>query len=356
MSKNQMSAFKTTTTTPLYILPPTSTTLRTGAIASSARRLTTTPSTSSVSASISDMHATQNIYSTGPTPHTIARTEMDSHADTCCLGPNFIPTHYTNYTCTVAGFTEELDALTDIPIVTGVTAYDDLLNNTTYLIFIHQALYFGTRIATSLINPQQCRSSGIIIQDNPFDRRESLYILDPVSQLSLPMNMNGSFVGLTTRVPSKFELQSCPHRIHLTSDSPWNPKQINGLPESHEEGAMNRLMASVFPTISSVNALKHELDYPVSLTTNQTEFDIAVTSCSSCYHLPTMVERMISSVEVASHLSSDDPLRTDSVIAQKRHTGIDPYDLARKWNVSIKRARETLKSTTQQGSARGIIH
>ena len=180
-----MSAFQTTTTTPLYILPPTSTTLRTGAIVSTARRLTTTPSTSSASTSISDTHTTQHTHSTGPTPH----TEMDSHADTCCLGPNFIPTHYTNYTCTVAGFTEELDALTDIPIVTGVTAYDDLLNNTTYLIFIHQALYFGTRIATSLINPQQCRSSGIIIQDNPFDRHESIFPIDP----SFPQQLRGFF-------------------------------------------------------------------------------------------------------------------------------------------------------------------
>ena len=55
------------------------------------------------------------------TIHT-ARCEIDNHADTCCFGKNFIPLAYTNRVCDVHAFTDQVDTVRNIPVVTGATA------------------------------------------------------------------------------------------------------------------------------------------------------------------------------------------------------------------------------------------
>jgi hypothetical protein len=51
------------------------------------------------------------------------RLEMDSHADTCVFGENFIILDYSGRECDVSPFTDDYDSMKDVPIVTGATAW-----------------------------------------------------------------------------------------------------------------------------------------------------------------------------------------------------------------------------------------
>jgi hypothetical protein len=54
--------------------------------------------------------------------------ELDSHADTCALGSNFVPLHLTGRVCDVSPYkSDAYDAEKHIPIVTAATAYTDLI-------------------------------------------------------------------------------------------------------------------------------------------------------------------------------------------------------------------------------------
>ena len=66
--------------------------------------------------------------------------EIDNHADTCCLGKNFVPLAYTNRVCDVHAFTDKVDTISNIPVVTGATAAS-LPNGETVILVVHQGLY-----------------------------------------------------------------------------------------------------------------------------------------------------------------------------------------------------------------------
>ena len=53
------------------------------------------------------------------------RLEMDTHADTCVLGVNFIVLEYTGRVCDVYPYSQEYDSVKDVPIVKGATAVQD---------------------------------------------------------------------------------------------------------------------------------------------------------------------------------------------------------------------------------------
>ena len=103
----------------------------------------------------------------------IGKCEIDNHADTTCLGVNFVPLFYTQQECTVAPFSQTYQPIERVPIVTGATAYDDAQTGQVFLLIFHQSLFFGDQLDHSLINPNQCRSYGIKVTDNPWD-------LDPI--------------------------------------------------------------------------------------------------------------------------------------------------------------------------------
>ena len=56
-----------------------------------------------------------------------------------------------------------------MPIVSAATAFTCQSTGQTYILVINEALWFGDRLENSLINPNQLRFGGIIVNDNPFD-------------------------------------------------------------------------------------------------------------------------------------------------------------------------------------------
>ena len=62
----------------------------------------------------------------------VGMCEMDSHADTCCLGMNFIPIYFTGKICNVAPFLSNLPNQQGVQICSGATAYNDGDGGTTF--------------------------------------------------------------------------------------------------------------------------------------------------------------------------------------------------------------------------------
>jgi hypothetical protein len=98
--------------------------------------------------------------------------ELDSHADTVVLGNNCLVLNYTNRECDVAPYTDTYQAISNVPIVTGATAYTSPTTGDTFILVFHEALWMGPHLDHSLINPNQLRNYGLTVQDNPFSSME----------------------------------------------------------------------------------------------------------------------------------------------------------------------------------------
>jgi hypothetical protein len=107
-------------------------------------------------------------------------------------------------------------------LVQPYTAYDDPETGLTYILEFHEGLWFGSRLKNSLWNPNQSRAFGLSVCDDPFDPNHELGFYDPVSDMSVLLEMD-SVAFLKTRVPSINEVHSCPH-IVMTSDAEWDQK------------------------------------------------------------------------------------------------------------------------------------
>ena len=105
-----------------------------------------------------------------PLAGTVARNEFDTRADTICAGSNFTCLSTTGLTCNVYGFHQSFNLIPEVPVTTVATAWDDLQTGLTYILIINQALFFGTQMDHSLINPNQIRVAGYSVCDDPFDR------------------------------------------------------------------------------------------------------------------------------------------------------------------------------------------
>ena len=127
--------------------------------------------------------------------------EIDNHADTTCFGPNFRVTYMTDQECNVYPFSDQYKPIESVPIVTACTAYDDLDTGETYILEFHQGLYFGNQMKHSLICPNQCRSYGIDMCNNPYDKNREIGFTDPITGITIPFEMEGTFATFKTRVP-----------------------------------------------------------------------------------------------------------------------------------------------------------
>jgi hypothetical protein len=63
--------------------------------------------------------------------------EMDSHADTCVLGRNFVVLSYTGRVCDVYPYSETYEAIKDVPIVTAATAVQDESTGEVFILVIN---------------------------------------------------------------------------------------------------------------------------------------------------------------------------------------------------------------------------
>ena len=160
------------------------------------------------------------VKSTGPTTQMFC--ELDSHADTCVAGDNTLLISENNTTCNVNGYCSELATLKDIPLGTVATAWEDPNSGKTTLLIIQAALYFGDRMDSSLLNPNQLRTNGLIVEDVPlqFNTGSTHSIYDLRTKLRIPLTLRGFVSGFETRKPTTDEFNNLP-RVELTAPDEW---------------------------------------------------------------------------------------------------------------------------------------
>jgi len=86
----------------------------------------------------------------------------------------------------------------------------------TIILQFGQGLWFGDRLNHSLINPNQCRSCGISVCDDPTDPNRDIGMELPDNYF-LPFKMRGTTCYFQSRSPDVEELESC--RTFQASDA-----------------------------------------------------------------------------------------------------------------------------------------
>jgi hypothetical protein len=95
------------------------------------------------------------------------RNEFNSRADiTCCLGSSYQVIEYTGQVCEVHPYHPKNPTL-NVSVIKGVTAFDDEIKGETFIICVNQGLYFGSIVKHSLLNQNQIRPNGIVVDDCP---------------------------------------------------------------------------------------------------------------------------------------------------------------------------------------------
>ena len=145
------------------------------------------------------------------------RIELDSHADTVVLGSNCVVFHHAGKDCEVSPFTDEYDAITDVPVVRGATLWTDQHINNEYILVFNEALWMGDTLTHSLINPNLLRAFGTLVQDNPY-HKGPLGIKPPPYDFEIPLSTAGTIIYTNSRAPTQSELAALTFIVLTSSD------------------------------------------------------------------------------------------------------------------------------------------
>jgi hypothetical protein len=89
--------------------------------------------------------------------------ELDSHADTCCVGTDVLIVIETRRSVKVASFLKSLGTV-KVTIVAAAIAYDDPNSAQVYILLIHQVLHFK-EMDHCLLCPMQFRLNDIVLNE-----------------------------------------------------------------------------------------------------------------------------------------------------------------------------------------------
>ena len=260
----------------------------------------------------------------------MAHNELDTNADTCCLGTNFVVISYTTRTADVYAYDTSIKPKENIPIVTGATAYDDPVTGETFILIVNEGLYYGTRLDHSLINPNQIRSYGIPVWDNPYDNMHGLSI-DVSEDFIINLTTKGTKIFFQSRSPTRNELEDEKAHITLTDLQAWNPERVRlGISET---------------TQNSSDVLEITSDPRGNL--------------FALYNIePSLVflkERMISKVAGVMNKEFGSLPKRNTLISTERHEKTTANHLSEKFGIGLQRAYATLQVTLQQGKRSAIL-
>ncbi len=248
---------------------------------------------------------------------TYHRAELDSRADTCCAGATFHVIEYTGQTYEVYPYNPSYKPKKNIPVVKAVTAYD-MSSGETIILCLNQSLYFGKESDNALLNPNQMRANGVLVDDCPIslshDNSSTHSIYFPDENVRLPLEMHGCISYLPTRLPTKSEIKSC-RWIELTSDTPWDLYS--------DEFAYNESKArQEHISVNLIRSNKEDdaTNYPV------------LQDISHVFGNKMMVN----------------PLSIKSVTASKQKAELSAEELASRWGIGLQLAEQTLKVTTHK--------
>ncbi len=232
-------------------------------------------------------------------------------------------------------------------MVKAATVYTDN-SGTTYILILNQALYLS-ELEHSLLNPNQMRLNGVIVDDCPQhlsnpDRLSTHSIHFPAEGVRIPLEMDGVISRFATRVPTSEELNEC-QWLSLTGDQEWDPH--SPLFNENERIMNDRANEYGHPE-------RHEI-YEVHTATLNSKVDIYaddVVSRNLCWITSSLT---ISGLYDSIKESKDAELIIAGVQSRYWQSDITADRLARLWKIPLKTAIQTIRVTTQKG-VRMSIH
>ena len=217
--------------------------------------------------------------------------ELDTHADTCCIGSECEILHKTGK-ADVTGFLETLGKVKEAPIVTAAMAYDDNDSGDTHILVFHQVLHFPL-MTKHLLNPFQLREAGGNVQDTCLqhlkseDRSHNSHMMTtPNKQLIIPLHLNGIFSSFTVCKPAKHELDSSLQFHIMTNDSPhWEPNDDQYALD--DKGIRSDINCNLIPT--KVKCKVHdihmeEINMQLANPTRHINFNSQMKFCAAIQH------------------------------------------------------------------------
>ena len=81
-----------------------------------------------------------------------------------------------------------------IPVVTAVTAYNDILSGTMVLLVFNETTWFKISMGKSLIATNQVRLHKIQLSDDQYDQNRPLGIVDHASDWYIPFTVQQFFL------------------------------------------------------------------------------------------------------------------------------------------------------------------
>jgi hypothetical protein len=260
-----------------------------------------------------------------------SHTELDSNADTCCVGKNAYIFHKTSQMVDVSAILPTLGQARSVPIVSAALAYDHPYTYETFILIIHQALHFPT-MEHNLLNPNQFRLNNVQVHEgpqflleNPTDLSHSIYF--PKKNLKLHLQLDGVISYLPVRKPSPEEFRNV-HKVNLTYDNPiWDP-YLTDFPCQEEKYTDSK---GVLVTSQSGHAnIQMVLSHKITVS-------VVLSSISVSLNEQHFVEALEKTCIVSVAQSLNYRYR------------VTPEEVARRWNIGLSAAKQTLLATTQRG-------
>ena len=122
--------------------------------------------------------------------------------------------HFTERMCDVMPYSDEYDAMTDIPIVQAATGYTSP-DGQQYILVFNEAIYMP-KMDHSLLNPNQLRHYGVHVNDNPYGEEQMMIRKDEIDgeeDFVASLKSQGTVIYIDTWTPTDEDLSEFPHVV-----------------------------------------------------------------------------------------------------------------------------------------------
>ena len=251
---------------------------------------------------------------------------------------------------------------TQYNIISGVVGYVHPYTGIKYHLVVHQVVHIP-ELEHHLLCPMQCRANNVTVNDcprihcaDPNEESHSIVATDDDDEtVVIPFHLRGVTSQFTVdTVPrEEFERHECP-RIELTNkDLIWNPS--SSVYEDQENAMLDRKGDIVRPNVTARGPLMSINSICVS--TNSGAADIAADD-----NLANVLASQVNVTYDECVSKSDNNVCSASVsefktgdFQSRRRKLISGDTLAKRWNIDRRKARNTVKATTQRG-IRTVLH
>ena len=126
-----------------------------------------------------------------------ARTELDSHANMAIIGRNAYILNDSGRTAQVSPFTQDYEALSEVPIVDAAILYECPHTNKAHILIVRNALSVPA-MEHNLIPPFIMQEAGIRVNDTPKIQvhdptEEDHSLIFPSDNVRIPLSLWGVF-------------------------------------------------------------------------------------------------------------------------------------------------------------------